>query len=59
MKMAGFLLLLSGWLLVLAALVLLAAGGARTAFLLAGVAVEILGLVLAAKAHLALKSDRA
>ena len=52
MKLAGFLLLLSGWLLVLAAIALLPAGGPRAAFLLAGIGVEVLGIVLAARAHL-------
>jgi hypothetical protein len=52
MKTAGFLLLLSGWLLVLAAIALLGAAGPRGAFLLAGIGVEALGLVLAARAHL-------
>ena len=36
MKIAGFLLLLTGWLLVLAAVVLLAAPAARSGFVLAG-----------------------
>ena len=57
MKVAGFLLLVAGWILVLAALVLLGAAGPRTAFLLAGVGVEILGLVLFARAHLATKAE--
>lgn len=52
-------LLLAGWLLVLAAIVLLAANGPRIAFLLAGVGVEILGLVLLARAHLTPKEDQA
>jgi hypothetical protein len=56
MKVAGFLLLVAGWLLVLAALVLLDAAGPRTAFYLAGAGVEILGLVLFARAHLVPKS---
>ena len=51
MKAAGFLLLLSGWVLVLAAVALLGAPVPRAAFLLAGVGVETLGLVLAARAH--------
>lgn len=59
MKMAGLLLLLAGWVLVLAAIVLLTPGGARAGFLLAGVAVELLGLVLAARAHLTPRNDRA
>jgi len=36
---------------VLAAVALLAAGGARIAFVLAGIGVEILGLVLVIRAH--------
>ncbi len=52
MKAAGFLLLVAGWLLVVCALVLLKAGVARNAFTLAGLGVEILGLVLAVRAHL-------
>ena len=46
MKVAGFLLLLAGWMLVLSAIALLPAAGSRSAFLLAGLGVEILGLVL-------------
>jgi hypothetical protein len=51
MKAAGFLLLTAGWLLVVAALAMLPANGARAAFVAAGVAVEALGLVLAIRAH--------
>jgi hypothetical protein len=51
MKVAGFLSLLAGWFLVLAALVLLPGGAARNVFIAAGVAVEALGLVLAVRAH--------
>jgi hypothetical protein len=51
MKLAGFLLLFTGWLLVLAAVVLLAASAARSGFVLAGIGVEILGLILAFRAH--------
>jgi hypothetical protein len=51
MKFLGFMLLLAGWGLVLAAVALLAAGGARIAFVLAGIGVEILGLVLVIRAH--------
>jgi hypothetical protein len=58
MKTAGLLLLLSGWLLVLAALALLAPGVARNAFVAAGIAVEVLGLALALRAHLQPRSDR-
>jgi hypothetical protein len=59
MKIAGFLLLLAGWILVLAAIALLATAGPRAAFLLAGLGVELLGLVLAARAHLTPKEDGA
>jgi len=59
MKVAGFLLLLAGWILVLAAIALLPAAGARSAFLLAGLGVEVLGLVLAVRSHLTPKKDEA
>lgn len=52
MNMAGLLLLLAGWVIALTALGLLPPGSARAAFVLAGVAVEILGLILVARAHL-------
>src|SRR6516162_3110443 len=42
MKIAGFFLLVAGWLLVVAALVLLHRSGPRALFTLAGVAVELL-----------------
>ncbi len=58
MKVAGFSLLLAGWLLVLAALVLLRSLRAQTGFVLAGLAVEALGLVLAVRSHLAPRPDR-
>ncbi len=51
-------LLLAGWLLVICALIMLVAGPARNAFVMAGVGVEILGLVLAVRAHLPLRADR-
>lgn len=59
MKIAGVLLLFAGWILVLAAIALLAATGPRNVFLLAGLGVEILGLVLLARAHLSPKEDGA
>lgn len=51
MKLIGLLLLLSGWGIVLAALVMLQ-GVAVSAFVIAGVAVEVVGFVLFAKAHI-------
>jgi hypothetical protein len=58
MKLAGFLLLLTGWGIVLAAVVLLGTGTARACFVLAGVAVEILGLVLAIRSHILWRAER-
>jgi hypothetical protein len=52
MKFAGFLLLLAGWGLTLAAVALLADAGPRGGFLSAGLAVEALGLVLVVRSHL-------
>jgi len=57
MKLGGFLLLLSGWGIVLAALAMLH-GTTTSVFILAGVAVEILGFVLVARAHLPALEDR-
>lgn len=51
MKIAAILLMLVGWILVLAAIALLGSLPSRTAFVLAGIAVEILGFVLLARAH--------
>jgi hypothetical protein len=51
MKIAGILLLLAGWLLVLAAVALLPGGSARPAFVLAGIAIEVLALVLLFRSH--------
>ncbi len=51
MKFAGLSLLSAGWLLVLAAIVLLSAAVPRAGFALAGCGVEVLGLVLTVRAH--------
>ena len=51
MRLFGFLLLLAGWGIVLAALALLAADAPRMAFVLAGMGVEIVGLVLVIRSH--------
>src|SRR2546427_12566375 len=51
MKLAGFLLLLAGWAIVVAAVVLLLPANARTIFVLAGVGVEIIGLTLAIRSN--------
>jgi hypothetical protein len=51
MKLLGFILLLSGWGIVIAALFMLHTAVLRI-FIVAGVAVEILGLALLARAHI-------
>jgi len=51
MKVPGLILLFVGWLLVLAALVVLPAAAARDAFILAGLLVELLGLGLLVRAQ--------
>ena len=52
MRVLGFLLLLAGWSIVLAAVILLAPGAARAVFLLAGIGVEVIGLVVVFRSHL-------
>ncbi len=51
MKLAGFLLLLAGWLIVVAAVVLLIPANARAIFVAAGVGVEIIGLTLVIRSN--------
>ena len=51
MRLAGLLLLVSGWAIVLAAFVMLGAAAPRTAFVAAGVAIEIPGLGLVVRSH--------
>lgn len=57
MKLLGFLLLVSGWGIVVAALALLHGAGVA-GFIIAGVAIEVLGLVLVLRAHLPLLEER-
>jgi hypothetical protein len=58
MKVVGFLMLLAGWFLTLAAIVMFAAQPMRVAFVLAGIAVEILGLLLAFRSHLIPREEK-
>lgn len=51
MKLIGCLLLFSGWLIVLAALVMLTAYAQRAAFIGAGVGLEALGLTLLTRGY--------
>jgi len=55
MRLAGLLLLASGWAIVLAAFVMLSAVGPRTVFVAAGAAIEILGLALLARSHVSVR----
>ncbi len=47
MKLAGMMLLLSGWIVVVSAVVLLSSPVSRGIFVLAGIGVQTLGLILA------------
>jgi hypothetical protein len=51
MKFVGFVLMLAGWIIVLSALEMLGSATPRAVFVLAGFAVEVLGLALAFRAH--------
>lgn len=51
MKILGFLLLLAGWIIVLAAIEMLSALEASGAFVAAGIAIEAIGLVLVIRSH--------
>jgi hypothetical protein len=55
MKLLGFFLLVTGWILVIAAVAMLKQGAPRTIFVVAGMAVEIVGLVLVARSHLVVR----
>jgi hypothetical protein len=58
MNILGFLMLLAGWFLALAAIVLFASPPLRALFVSAGVAVEVLGLVLAFRSHLIPREEK-
>jgi hypothetical protein len=57
MKYAGLFVMPAGFFLAVAALVLFPAPAPRAAFVLCGVAVEILGLVVAVRGHMPAKGD--
>jgi hypothetical protein len=59
MKLLGFGLLLAGWFISVVAVALLKNEGPRIAFVLAGVGVEVLGLVFAVRGHLSSQEDEA
>ena len=58
MKLAGFLLLLAGWGIVLSAVVLLTSVPPRACFVLAGMGVEVMGLILVVRSHSLLRGER-
>ena len=58
LRPVGFLLLMMGWLLALSAIVLLKQEAARGGFVLAGLAVEALGLFLVVRSYIAPKPER-
>jgi uncharacterized membrane protein YccC len=58
MKILGFLLLVSGWAIVLTAVALLTRDVPRAAFVLAGIGVEIIGFVLLVRGHPVRRGER-
>jgi hypothetical protein len=56
-KLAGMMLLVAGWGIVVAALVLLRTEASRGAFTVAGVLVEALGLTVFARGHMGPRGD--
>jgi hypothetical protein len=58
MKLTGFLLLLGGWIIVLAAIALLPSGPSQVSFVLVALGVEALGLTLVFRAHLIPSRER-
>ncbi len=58
MKLAGLLLLVAGWGVVISALALLRSPNGRAGFVLAGVVVEFVGLALMTYAHSTLNTEK-
>jgi divalent metal cation (Fe/Co/Zn/Cd) transporter len=58
MRIAGFLLLLAGWGIVLSAIALLRSSSPIARFVTAGTGVEVLGLVLVIRSHRLLRRER-
>ena len=57
MKYAGMLVMVAGFFLSIAAIVLFSAPPQRGAFVVCGLAVEILGLVVAVRAHMEARGE--
>ena len=58
MKPLGFLLLIAGWIIVLSAVMLLSRGSSQVTFVLAGLAVELMGLIFFVRSHATLRGER-
>jgi hypothetical protein len=58
MRIAGFLLLLAGWGIVLSAIALLGSPSQIAGFVTAGMGVEVLGLALEIRSHRLLRRER-
>jgi hypothetical protein len=58
MKLTGFLLLLGGWIIVLAAIALLPSGPSQISFVLVALGVQALGLTLVFRGYLIPGRDR-
>jgi hypothetical protein len=58
MKLTGFILLLGGWIIVLAAIALLPSGPSQVSFVLVALGVQALGLTLVFRGHLIPGRDR-
>lgn len=58
MRIAGFLLLVSGWVIAMAALILLHYRASMPAFVLAGIAVQIWGLIFAIRSHRVMELEK-
>lgn len=58
MRFAGLVLLLTGWALVYSAVILLHTLGQRAGFVVAGLGVEIVGLVLVFRSHIRKRGDK-
>lgn len=58
MRLAGFFLLLTGWIMILTAIVLFPSATPRSWFAVTGVTLELLGLVFVFRSHLELRKDR-
>ena len=58
MKAVGLFLLFAGFAIVMSAFVLLSVSSPRAMFVLAGIGVQLLGLVLTFRSHLSLEDQR-